>query len=307
MKNCIKFLSFVLIVNFIGLSSASAAEEIRFGVPPWPGVTVKTEIVCQILETIGYETEREEVGPPVIYKSMDDDELDVFLGAWTPQQNPLLNPLKEKGKVEIVQTNLEDAVISLCVPKSASEAGVKSFSDLDKHAEKFNNQIYNIEVGSPMHTAMGEIIEKDTAGLGDWEQTGTTTPMMLKEVKSKIDNGEWVAFACWKPHWMNVMIDMAYLEPVEGTGKFASDSLVHTVARSDVKNVYPEVYKMLKNIRISSMTQSEWIDSYARDGQDVEIVSENWIKNNHETVSQWLKGVKAKDGSPADAKVFSKY
>jgi len=304
MKETLKIISCSMVISLIACSSALAGGEIRFGVPPWPGVTVKTEIVCQLLETMGYETEQEEVGPPVIYKGMEDDEIDAFLGAWTPQQNPLLNPLKEKGKVEVVQTNLEDAVISLCVPKYAAEAGVKSFSDLDDQADKFDSHIYNIDVGSPMHTAMEEIIEKDVAGLGDWEQTGTSTPIMLQQVKSMMDQEKWVAFACWKPHWMNVGLEMAYLEAAPGTEKFASDSLIHTVVRSDFNQRFPGVYKMFENIKITSLTQSRWINAFAKEGQRVEVVAREWIRNNPEQVSQWLEGVTAPDGTPGVEKVM---
>ncbi len=80
-------------------------------------MTVKSEIACQILESIGYPTKQLQIGPPIIYKGMTSDEVDVALGAWIPQQNPMLDPLKDQGKVEVVQTNLDTAVISLCVPK----------------------------------------------------------------------------------------------------------------------------------------------------------------------------------------------
>ncbi|MFO7750776.1 MAG: ABC transporter substrate-binding protein [Desulfobacteraceae bacterium] len=305
MKALLKVIGCSMVITLIASSSALAGDEIRFGVPPWPGVTVKTEIVCQLLETMGYETEQTEVGPPVIYKGMEDDEIDAFLGAWTPQQNPLLNPLREQGRVEIVRTNLKDAVISLCVPKYAAKAGLKSFSDLDDHADKFDSHIYNIDVGSPMHTAMEEIIEKDVAGLGDWEQTGTATPIMLQQVKSMMDQGKWVAFACWKPHWMNVGLEMAYLEAAPGTEKFANDSLIHTVVRSDFKQRFPGVYKMFENIRITALTQSRWINAFSKEGQRVEVVAKEWISNNPEQVSQWLEGVTAPDGSPGAEKILS--
>lgn len=307
MKKFSTTLTLAVALVFMCFSLAGASKAIRFGVPPWPGVTVKTEVACQILETLGYETVQEEVGPPVVFKGMEGNDLDAFLGSWTPQQNPLLKPLKEAGKVEVVRTNLDDATISLCVPEYAYQAGVRSFSDLDEHGDKFERHIFNIEVGSPMHTAMGEIIENDVAGLGDWEQTGTTTPIMLREVMNKIDNNKWVAFACWKPHWMNVKLDMKYLKPVPGAEKFASDSLIHTVVRSGFGADFPEVYKFFKNLQVSSYTQSRWIDSFAQKGIGVQAVAEKWIRNNPEVVSAWLKGVQAKDGTAAIEKIRSRY
>ncbi|WP_029898861.1 ABC transporter substrate-binding protein [Desulfohalovibrio reitneri] len=284
-------------------ATAQAADQIRFGVPPWPGVEVKTEVASQILNTLGYETESLQIGPPVIYSSFSSGEVDVFLGGWVPQQNSLLNPQLESGAAEIAQTNLDNALISLCVPKYAAEAGVKSFADLDKHGEKFNRHIYNIEVGSPMHTAMDEIIANDVAGLGDWQQTGTTTSAMLMEAKSRMDNKEWVAFACWRPHWMNVKIDMAYLEPVPGTEKFASESKVHTVVRGGLKDTHPQVYRFLKNLKVDSRTQSLWIMDYGQNEIPADEVAAEWISANKSTVAKWLDGVKAADGTPAMEKI----
>lgn len=278
---------------------AVAAEKIRFGVPPWPGVEVKTTIVRQILEELGYQTEELQIGPPIIYKGLVSDEVDVFLGGWVPQQNSLLNPLLKEKKVEVLQTNLENARISLCVPRYAADEGVASFADLDKYADRFDRTIYNIEVGSPMHTAMDEIIANDVAGLGDWQQVGTTTSAMLMEAKSIMAKKGWVAFACWKPHWMNVDIDMAYLEAVPGTEDFASDSKVYTVVSAQLKDEYPQAYAFLKNVRISAQTQSQWIMDYARLEKPLEQVASDWIAANRDLLAKWLDGVKAADGSDA--------
>ncbi|SMP39562.1 glycine betaine/proline transport system substrate-binding protein [Desulfonatronum zhilinae] len=287
-------------ILFLSWGSVSLAQDpIRFGVPPWPGVEVKTEISAQLLEALGYATEQIQIGPPVVYRGMENGDVDVFLGAWTPQQNPLLSPLLEKGTVEIVQTNLNDALISLCVPAYVAEQGVRSFADLAAHGDKFNRHIYNIEVGSPMHTAMDEIIANNVAGLGDWDQTGTTTPIMLAEVMRLIDNGQWVAFACWKPHWMNIRIDMEYLEPVDGTESFASASLIHTVVRDGFEAQYPDAYQFLRKMTVTSETQSLWINAYGQEGRPVAEVAGTWIKNNMDIVSGWFAGVSTPDGTPA--------
>jgi glycine betaine/proline transport system substrate-binding protein len=298
MKKLTMCLTLVLTLLMYG-TQAFGAEKIRFGVPPWPGVEVKTEIVRQVLEKLGYETEELQIGPPIIYKGLVSDEVDAFLGAWVPQQNSLLEPLLEKNAVEIAQTNLEEAKISLCVPRYAAEAGVKSFADLDAHAEKFDKTIYNIEIGSPMHTAMDEIIANDVAGLGDWKQTGATTSAMLMEAKSIMKDKGWVAFACWKPHWMNVGIDMTYLDAVPGTEKFSSDSKVHTVVSSEMKSIHPQAYRFLQNIKVDSATQSRWIMDYSRKEMPLDTVASEWIASNPDTLEKWLAGVKAADGTDA--------
>ena len=302
-----KHILMTFLVLFLFCSNSLAAEAVKFGVPPWPGVTVKTEVAAQILQTLGYPCEQLEIGPPIAYNGMANNEVDAFLGAWVPQQNPMLEPLLKKGKVEVAQTNLDDAVISLCVPDYAAKAGVKTFADLDKHADKFKHHIYNIEMGSSMQISMEEIIKDDVVGLGDWEQTNVTTPIMLKEVQSKFNSKEWVAFGCWKPHWMNLLLDMSYLEGVPGTEKFASKSRVETIVRSGLKKDRPQVYRFLKQLTMESVTQSEWIMKYGKKEIPAKDVASEWIAANKATVATWLKGVKAADGSPAMDKINASY
>lgn len=298
----------VTVVLILGLGSVSMAKDtIHFGVPPWPGVEVKTEITAQLLDALGYESEQLQIGPPVVYKGMENKDVDVFLGAWTPQQNPLLEPLLDKGAVEIVQTNLDDALISLCVPDFVAEAGVQSFADLNAHADKFRHHIYNIEVGSPMHTAMEEIIANNVAELGNWEQTGTTTPIMLAEAMNLINNDQWVAFACWRPHWMNIRIDMEYLEPVEGTEGFASESLIHTVVRAGFSAQYPDVYQFLQRMQVTSEIQSYWINEYGQKNLPAKEVATTWIKDNMDIVSNWFAGVTTAEGTEAMVLIQNKF
>ncbi|QJT09728.1 glycine betaine ABC transporter substrate-binding protein [Oceanidesulfovibrio marinus] len=306
MKYLTTCLACIMAVFIVG-ASAHAAEKTRFATPPWPGVEVKTEITSQILETLDYPTEQLQIGLSIAYSGFSSGEVDAFLGAWMPQQTAMLEPLVEKGVVEKAAVNLDTAVISLCVPKFVGDEGVKSFADLDKYADKFGHHMYNIEAGSAMHTNMEEIIKNDVAGLGDWTQTGVTTPAMLKEVTGKADRGEWVVFGCWKPHWMNLMMDMTYLTPVPGTEKFASNSKVYTVVRGDMKDTDPDIYRFLKQIKVTSQAQSEWIRDYGQKEIPVDKVAKDWISANKDTVAQWLDGVKAADGTPAMEKINEAY
>ena len=127
-----------LLVLALSIPAFAKAEPIRFGVPPWPGVTVKTEVVCQILEAMGHETTQLEVGPPIIYKGLTTGEVDAYVAAWLPQQTEMFAPLKAAGEIEVVATNLDEARTGLAVPVYVFDAGVTSIADLDRHAEQFD-------------------------------------------------------------------------------------------------------------------------------------------------------------------------
>jgi glycine betaine/proline transport system substrate-binding protein len=288
------------LIAFVFLSSAvQAAQAIRFGVPPWPGVTVKTAVVTQILETLGYKTKQLDVGPSIIYNGMINDEIEVMLAAWDPHHNDMVNPLVEAGKIDRIGTNQDDSIAGLCVPDYVWDAGVHSFNDLDPNADKFNKTIYNLEAGSGMNTEMKEIMEKDIAGLKDWEQMGSNLAAMMAEVGAHIKRKEWIVFGGWAPHWMNTIYDIKYLEGVPGTEKFVNQSYIYTVVNKDFSKQFPEVYKFLQNFKVTAETENQWIYSFGYKKIAPEKIAKDWIAENMDTVAVWLEGVKNSRGKPA--------
>lgn len=290
---------FFLILFLTASVSGFAKPVIKFGVPAWPGVTVKTEVAAQILQTMGYEAEQSVLSAPAVFESLRTNNLDAYLAGWSPQEDTMIDPLKEKGEIELLGMNLEEGRISLCVPTYVWGSGVKSFADLDKHAEKFKYKIYNLQPGTGMNNHMTEIIENDVAGLGDWTQVESSTPAMLATVKAQMRQNKWVTFGCWKPHWMNVILDIKYLEGVPGAEKFVSESVVYTIVRKGLKSGYPEVYKFLDQIKVNSEIQSKWIYEFGYKKREPEKVAKEWIGNNLDIVEEWLKGVKTLTGESA--------
>jgi len=288
-----------LIVFLTASVSAFAKPVVKFGVPAWPGVTVKTEVAAQILQTMGYEVEQSVLSAPAVFESLKTNNLDAYLAGWSPQEDTMIDPLKEKGEIKLLGMNLEEGRISLCVPTYVWEAGVKSFADLDKNAEKFKRKIYNLQPGTGMNNHMTEIITNDVAGLGDWTQIESSTPAMLATVKAQMRQNKWVTFGCWKPHWMNVILDIKYLEGVPGTEKFVSESVVYTIVRKGLESDYPEVYKFLDQIKVNSEIQSKWIYEFGYKKRDPEDVAKEWIGKNLDIVEEWLKGVKTVSGKSA--------
>jgi len=298
-----------LILFLAGTISGFAKPVVKFGVPAWPGVTVKTEVAAQILQTMGYKVEQSVLSAPAIFESLKTDNLDAYLAGWSPQEDTMIDPLKEKGEIKLLGMNLEEGRISLCVPTYVWEAGVKSFADLDKNAEKFKHKIYNLQPGTGMNTHMTEIIANDVAGLGDWTQIESSTSAMLATVKAQMRQNKWVTFGCWKPHWMNVILDIKYLEGIPGTEKFVSESVIYTIVRKGLKNDYPEVYKFLDQVKVNSEIQSKWIYEFGYKKREPENVAKEWIGKNLDIVEEWLKDVKTVNNEPAGEalhKVFDK-
>ena len=270
---------------------------INFGYVQWPGVTVKTHVVKKISEYLGYETKMTAGAQALMFQGMDSGDLDVFLGNWLPTMKLHYDKYKKKGTVKNVRVNLFDVVYKTAVPKYVWDAGVKSFKDLQKNAEKFDKTIYGIEPGNEGNLIIKKAIKNNKYNLKDWQLKPSSTAGMLSAVKKHINDKEWVAFNAWKPHYMNVLFDIKYLKDPEGI--WASGERVYTTIRTSFEKEDPNFYHFLEQFKVTAPIQNRWIDSYKRKGKSPETVAENWIKNNLDIVNQWVYGVETLDGKMA--------
>ena len=295
-----KLISTLLIVLlgfglFIAVPQVAAQDEtIDFGYVQWPGVTVKTHVAAKVAQYLGYETKMTAASQAIIFKSLETEDLDVFLGNWLPTMKMHFDEYQEKGAVHNVRVNLEDVIYQTAVPEYVYEAGVHSLADLNEHAEKFDSKIYGIEPGNDGNIIIQDAIDNGTYNLDGWTLQASSTAGMLSSVKKAVKNEEWIAFNGWKPHYMNVLFDLKYLEDPEGI--WGDNDSVHTVARNGYQDENPNFYKFLEQFTVPAPVQNQWINEYQNNDRDPEVVAEEWIANNLDVVNQWVFGVKSTDG-----------
>lgn len=297
-KQLITFLFAVaFVVSAVPASTASAA--IRFAVPPWPGAMVKTEVASQILEAIGYETSTTSMDAGEAYKDLGDGKIDVFMSAWLPTQEMLLQPLLKKKTIRIAGVNVQSTHTGLCVPGYVNAEGVKSIADLAPNAKKFDSTIYTTEPTSGMYILVEDLIKKDFEGLGSWNQKGERVDKMLDDVIKAFKDKKWIVFSCWEPHWMNLTLDMRYLKAMPGSTKLISESTINTLIRTDIKTEYPDAFMILSRFNVSKLTQGKWTYDVSLKKQTVEETATAWIKGNLGVVRQWLGNLKGANGERA--------
>lgn len=107
---------------------ALGKETIVIGIPPWPGVTVKSRIMAQILQEMGYETEIQEVDVGVVYTGLADKQIDVNPAGWLPSTHgEYWNTQGEQ--LEIAGINITNTWLGLGVPAYVDES-IQSLEDL---------------------------------------------------------------------------------------------------------------------------------------------------------------------------------
>mgnify|MGYP003662799620 FL=1 len=275
-------------------------QTLDFGVPAWPGITVKTAIAEQLLNPLGYETSTQEIGLQVIYQGIESGDIDAFLGAWLPAQREMFDPRKESGVLIDVANNVDGAQMTLAVPEYLYESGIQSFADLDENREQFEGEIYGFGAGSAASEILHNAIDNDTWGLGDWQVVDTSEVGMLSAARDAISREEPIVWVGWTPHWMNLELPMRYLEdPEDLFGENNGESDVLTLLRSDYAEATPNVVTFFEQFTFSAEEQSWMIQAYGQEEQDLADVAEQWINDHPERIEAMLADVTTTDGDPA--------
>ena len=269
----------------------------------WTDITVTTATAKHVLEGLGYEVDVKVLSVPVTFASLENDDLDVFLGNWMPAQTQAIGPYLDSGEIEQISVNLEGTKYTLAVPAYTWNAGLRSFADISKFADDLDEKIYGIEPGNEGNAYLVSLTEEDTHGLGDFEVVESSEQGMLAQVARAYKRNEHVVFLGWEPHPMNANFDLKYLPG--GEEFFGGEGVVHTVTREGYSKECPNLGKLFSNMGFTLAMENEIMGRILDEGADPAEATESWLKSNVDVLASWLQGVSTADGGNALAAVKS--
>lgn len=278
---------------------ANESADVRFAVPAWPGVTVKSKLADQLLTALGYTPQLRELGSTITYEALNQGDVDVYLAAWLPGQGSTYDAAMEKGVIADLGNNVDGARLGFAVPTYVYEAGVTSGADLAKAEvrEKFDDTIYSIEVGSGISEILARGVNENTYNLADWHISETSTPGMLSTVDAAIDREEWIVFGAWTPHWMNVEYDVRYLDDPDNLwGDEGGRSDVRTLVTQTFTDSHPNATRLIDQLSFSADDQSAMIFGFSSEERPADEVALEWLQAHPEQVKAFLEGVSTRDG-----------
>ncbi|MCZ4315182.1 choline ABC transporter substrate-binding protein [Comamonadaceae bacterium G21597-S1] len=291
--------SLVASLPALGAEPASC-RNVRFADVGWTDITVTTAVTSKVLEALGYSTKTNLISVPVTYKSLENKDIDVFLGNWMPTMEADIKPYRDNGSVETVRANLEGAKYTLAVSAAAYDAGLKSFADIAKFAKKLDNKIYGIEPGNDGNRLIQGMIDKNQFGLGAFKLVESSEAGMLSQVQRAERRKNWVVFLGWEPHPMNSRFKMKYLEGGDDVfGPNLGGATIYTNVRKGYVQECPNVGKLLTNLKFSLQMENALMDAVLNGNKKPEQAATTWLKANAKTVEGWLDGVTTFDGKPA--------
>ncbi len=297
--------SLLLAASLFASLPALAAEpascrNVRFADVGWTDITVTTAVTSKVLQALGYTTKTNLISVPVTYKSLENKDIDVFLGNWMPTMEADIKPYRDNGSVETVRANLEGAKYTLAVSEDAYKAGLKSFADIAKFAKKLDNKIYGIEPGNDGNRLIQGMIDKKQFGLGEFKLVESSEAGMLSQVQRAERRKEWVVFLGWEPHPMNSRFKMKYLEGGDDVfGPNLGGATIYTNVRKGYAKECANVGKLLTNLQFSLAMENALMGAVLNDNKKPEQAATTWLKANTKTVETWLEGVTTFDGKPA--------
>lgn len=280
-----------------------ACKVVRLSDLGWTDIALTNATAEIILGALGYEPNQTLLALNITFDSLRNGDIDVFLGNWRPVQDLDYKAYFDDGSVIPVATNLTGAKYTLAVPKYVFDAGLTSFNDLQRFADKLDHKIYGIEPGT--NKPLLDMVEKKAHGLDDnWEIVESSEAAMLTQVQRAAETKEWIAFLGWQPHPMNVNMDIAYL--AGGDAEFGPNfggATVHTIVRKGYPELCPNVTKLFSNLVFDIDYENTGMNMIMTDSLEARDAAIKVLKAHPEKLDVWLKDVQTFEGKPALAAV----
>lgn len=281
-----------------------SCRAVRFSDVGWTDITATTALASVVLEGLGYEPEATILSVPVTFASLENGDIDVFLGNWMPTMEADIRPYLDRGTLEQLRVNLEGAKYTLAVPTYLAEQGLRDFADIAKFREQLGGRIYGIEPGNDGNRLIQQMIDENAFGLAGFELVESSEQGMLAQVARAVRNREPIVFLAWEPHPMNANFDITYLSG--GDDWFGPDyggATVYTVVRKGYTEQCPNLGRFLSNLSFTLRMENEVMKAILDEGKEPRDAARDWLAAHPEVLDAWLEGVTIFDGGDALAAV----
>lgn len=290
--------AFSLLAGAASASDGEACRTVRIADGNWTDNIAQNGLATVLLKPLGYDTHLEILSAPLIFASLKNKDVDVFLNSWSPSVDSLVKPYLDDGSVVRLTTNMSGAKWTLAVPDYAWDGGLQNFSDIAKHRDRLDAKIYGIESGSDGNQIILNMIKDDAFGLGGFELVESSEQAMLSEVQRKVRTRDWVVFMGWAPHPMNNRLSMRYLEGGdEWFGPNQGGATVWTAARAGFAQECPNLGRFFTNLKFTVELENTMMGYILEDSMDGPAAALKYIGLHPELLDGWLEGVTTIDGT----------
>ncbi|KVD93409.1 glycine/betaine ABC transporter substrate-binding protein [Burkholderia stagnalis] len=286
------------------ITAAHAAEpqtcrDVRMAGPGWTDIDATNAMAGVVLKALGYRQDVSNLSVPITYQGLKKGQVDVFLGNWMPAQGPLVKPFVDERSIDVLHANLSGAKFTLAVPDYVAAAGVRSFADLERFADRFGGRIYGIEPGAPANQNIKRLLADHALGPANWSLVESSETGMLTQVERAVRDRRWVVFLGWEPHLMNTKFRLTYLSG--GDAYFGPDyggATVNTVARAGFAGQCANLARLFRQMTFTVGIENRMIADMLDHKTPPALAAQRVLKADPALVAGWLDGVTTADGAP---------
>jgi glycine betaine/proline transport system substrate-binding protein len=311
LSNVISALSVIIGTLLAGPSHAAepaTCKQVNFGLMPWTDLIFTTTSATIVLQRLGYTTQQTNAAESMIATSLKSNRVDAFVGYWKPAADETFKPLIDSGSISIGPApNLADGQMMLAVPKYMADQGLRSVSDLARFKDQLDGKIYGIDAGTGINRQISDLIKTDRFNLQGFTLVASSEAGMLSAVSKAVAQKKGVVFIAWKPHPMNLRMDLWYLTGSEGTmGPNDGAATVWSLTRMSYPRDCPNADRFINNLRFTSAEESEMMAKILDQHIPADKVAQEFVHSHPDVVRGWLAGVTTFDGGNAEKAVFAK-
>ena len=271
-------LSATLIPSAVYAGDPASCAKPRFSDVGWTDITATTQIANQILKSLGYKPKISVLSVAITFKSLENGDIDAFLGNWMPLQEPSQAPLVKAGKIDIAANNLTDARIGFATSKTAYDAGLKTYADIAQFKDQLDGKIYGIEPGSGANGTIPKMIADNTFGLGGFKLVESSEQAMLSETAHRIKEGKPVVSSAGSPSDERQPADGLSHEGQRRLRTERRRRTVDTLTRAGYTKQCPNVGHLLSNLKFNSAIENRLMSDILDQGMQPDAAVRAWMK-----------------------------
>jgi glycine betaine/proline transport system substrate-binding protein len=282
----------------------ASCKNVRFADVGWSDIAATTGLASVVLEGLGYTPKTTIAAVPITFAGMKKEQLDVFLGYWSPTMTTDIEPFIKDGSIKVLETpNLEGAKYTLAVPTYLYDKGLQTFADIAKFEKDLGGKIHGIEPGNDGNRLIAGMIKENKFGLGKFKMVESSEAGMLVAAQKAIKGEKGIVFLGWEPHPMNVKMKMSYLAGGDDVfGPNLGEAKVYTAVTPGFEKKCGNVSAFLKNLQFTLTMENEVMGPIL-DKVAPNKAAKDYLAKNPQVLDKWLAGVKTFDGQDGLAAV----
>ena len=242
-----------------GRRDPPSCQTVRFSDVGWTDVTSTTALIAQLLRSIGYSPTITVLSVPVTFASLQNNDIDVFLGNWMPAQAADRAPLRRRRirRRDRRQSDRAPNTPWRCRPTPMPPVS-RTSRIFSASRPELNDSIYGIEPGNDGNRHVLEMLKQNQFGLGDFKLIESSEQGMLAQVERAYRDKKPIVFLAWEPHPMNMRFDLKYLTGGDAVfGPNYGGATIYTVTRKGYSAECPNIGRLLANLKFTLRGESE--------------------------------------------------